>query len=403
MRLSNLSKRTRFLLGGVLVGFAYVPAFLGSAASSEVSCASAKGACCAGETFVDEIVCDINYANVLYSRLEGVDPTTTDLIDDTINSDRLLPTVSIDKKSPLPEEKKITTVKNEISKVLKKTNSENAADPIEIIKTGEFAGAKVVKSSVKSSFYVDARKLGVPANVVDAVVKNMSSKIDFRRSLKAGDSFEILYSKKNELLYSKISTKHREVALYRFSDGKAFSYFFANGERVQQRANASASFFGAPLSGKLLISDPYGRRKHPVTGRYHVHTGVDFRAPYGSPVYAIYDGVVTRASYYSGYGHCVDIRHPNGYSSRYGHLSKYAVRCGTKVKKGQVIGSLGSSGISTGPHVHLELARNNVVMNPLHIKMMPTTTAKQVVSNMKAFRSFIGRVDSILKSKQKRV
>ncbi|MGL4948321.1 MAG: M23 family metallopeptidase [Mycoplasma sp.] len=97
---------------------------------------------------------------------------------------------------------------------------------------------------------------------------------------------------------------------------------------------------------------------------------MDLRAPYGSPVFAIYDGVVTHASYHCGYGHCIEIKHASGYSSRYAHLSKYAVRVGSRVKKGQKIGMVGSSGVSTGAHLHLEFAKNNSVLNPFSVKMM---------------------------------
>ncbi|GHU12062.1 hypothetical protein FACS189449_04910 [Alphaproteobacteria bacterium] len=355
----------------------------------------------ASEAFVSNVAGGVNYVTLLCSKLNDVDlPAVYDFrifdSNDSFSTASLEPkcSVSVDKENS-------ATKKSDISKTVKKTGSSDTG-PVEVVKNGEFAGARVVKSKIKSSFYVDARKLGVPAGVVDAIVRNMSSKVDFRRSLKAGDSFKILYSKKNELLCSKISTKRGEVTLYGFSDKKTSSYFFANGEKTQQRSSSNGSTsFGAPLSGRLIISDPYGPRRHPVTGKYHTHTGVDFRAPYGSPVYAIYDGVVSRASYYSGYGLCVDIRHPDGYSSRYGHLSKYAVRCGAKVKRGQLIAYVGSSGVSTGSHVHLELAKNNVVMNPLSMKMMPTVTAKQMAPNMKAFRSFVGKVDGILKGKQR--
>jgi murein DD-endopeptidase MepM/ murein hydrolase activator NlpD len=231
----------------------------------------------------------------------------------------------------------------------------------------------MIKSKIKSNFYVDARSLGIPASVVDSIIKTLSEKIDFRRSLNKGDKFEILYSKKNEMLYTKITTKKREFSVYRFTNGKSSAYYFANGEKSCSVAHNN--FFGLPLNGKLSVSDRYGWRRHPFTGQYHHHTGVDLRAAYGSSVLAIYDGVVTRASYYCGYGHCVDIKHASGYSSRYAHLSKYAVRVGNQVKKGQVIGKVGSSGISTGAHLHLELAKNNAVLNPFSVKMLPTEKA----------------------------
>jgi murein DD-endopeptidase MepM/ murein hydrolase activator NlpD len=241
--------------------------------------------------------------------------------------------------------------------------------PVKTISHGEFAGSRLVKSEIQSNFYADARRLGVPANVVDSVIGNLSQKIDFRRSLKAGDRFEVLYSPKNEMLYARIMTRRCKAAVYRFNSGTNTAYYFENGQKVCFDHRSS---FGSPLARGLRVSSSYGYRRHPISGRWMNHTGVDFTATYGAPVQAIFDGIVTRASYYYGYGHCVDIKHRSGYSSRYAHLSGYSVRCGAYVKKGQIIGRVGTSGTSTGSHLHLELARNNKTINPLSVKMIPS-------------------------------
>ena len=246
------------------------------------------------------------------------------------------------------------------------------ANDRKIISSGEFAGSYVVKSEIKSNFYADARKNGIPAKVVDKVIHTLSSKVNFRRSLKKGDAFEIMYSKNNELLYAKISTKHGSSSVFGMMIGKKLTYFFENGESVERKRTVVASDdFGSPLSGKLKISDPFGYRRHPITGKYSHHSGVDLRASYGTPVYAVMSGIVTRASYFAGYGYCVDIKHRSGYSSRYAHLSKFATKAGASVKKGQLIGFVGSTGQSTGAHLHLELAKNNQRINPLGVKMVP--------------------------------
>ena len=249
------------------------------------------------------------------------------------------------------------------------------------IKTGPYQGGKLIKGTIHNNFYVDARNLSIPVKVIDKVIKNLSSKIDFRRSLKKGDQFEIAFNSKDELIYSKIKTKRKQASVYKF--GKE-GYFFENGEKVG--GAKSGGSFAAPIRGKMRVSSPFGLRIHPVTKRYKRHFGVDLAANYGTPVYAIYDGVVTRASRYSGYGKCVDIKHKNGYSSRYAHLSKYAVRSGTKVKKGQLIAYSGSSGVATGPHLHLELARNKVNLNPMRVKMIAADNPKRV-SNKARFSS----------------
>lgn len=249
------------------------------------------------------------------------------------------------------------------------------------IKSGPYKGGRLIKGTIRNNFYVDARNLSIPVRVIDKVIKSLSSKIDFRRSLKKGDQFEIAFNSKNELIYSKIKTKRKQASVYKF--GKE-GYFFENGEKVG--GTKLVGSFAAPIRGKMRVSSPFGLRVHPVTKRYKRHAGVDLVAGHGTPIYAIYDGVVTRASRYAGYGRCVDIKHKSGYSSRYAHLSRFAVRSGDKVKKGQLIAYSGSSGVATGPHLHLELARNNVNLNPMRMKMMAADNPKRV-SNRARFSS----------------
>lgn len=254
---------------------------------------------------------------------------------------------------------------------------EQKAGSIIIADIGEFVDARIVTSKINVNFYTDARNLGIPPIVIDSVAKVLSEKIDFRRSLKSGDTFEIIYSRQNELLYAKIKTKRNNISVYRMQTGKSAAYYFANGEQAQRQI-AGSNTFGNPLPGKLTVSDKFGHRIHPITKKYSNHTGVDLRASYGTPVYAIHDGIVKRSSRYAGYGNCVDIQHKSGYSSRYAHLSKITTKTGNYVKKGQIIGHVGSTGSSTGPHLHLELARYNRVMNPMHVKMMQITKSTAI-------------------------
>lgn len=262
------------------------------------------------------------------------------------------------------------------------------------IKSGPYKGGKLIKGTIHNNFYVDARKLSIPVRVIDKVIKSLSSKIDFRRSLKKGDQFEIAFNSKNELIYSKIKTKRKQASVYKF--GKE-GYFFENGEKVDGLRPGGT--FAPPIKGRMRVSSPFGLRIHPVTKRYKRHTGVDLAANHGTPVYAIYDGVVTRASRYSGYGKCVDIKHKNGYASRYAHLSRFAVRPGAKVRKGQLIAFSGASGVATGPHLHLELARNNVNLNPLRVKMIPAEKPKRVSNNVQfsSLKNYFGKLSNSVK------
>jgi murein DD-endopeptidase MepM/ murein hydrolase activator NlpD len=213
--------------------------------------------------------------------------------------------------------------------------------------------------------------------------------------LKKGDEFEILYNSKNVMLYSKIITKRKQASVYRMTDKSGSSYYFDNGVKIAARSNSNV--FAPPLKGKLCVSSAFGTRVHPIRHVKHVHTGVDLKAQYGTPVYAIFDGIVVRASPYEGYGNCIDVCHSSAYKSRYAHLSRYAVRYGAKVKKGQLIGYTGSTGTSTGPHLHLELAKNDSVVNPLSVKMMPIEP--EMFSDMRAFGAFKKQVEKIFLTK----
>jgi murein DD-endopeptidase MepM/ murein hydrolase activator NlpD len=109
---------------------------------------------------------------------------------------------------------------------------------------------------------------------------------------------------------------------------------------------------------------------------YRAHEGIDYAAPIGTPVSSIGDGVVTKSQYSGGYGNLVIIKHPNGYESYYGHLSKYGkgIKKGVRVKQGQVIGYVGSTGLSTGPHLDFRIKKNGKFFNYLTMKMPPSYT-----------------------------
>lgn len=119
----------------------------------------------------------------------------------------------------------------------------------------------------------------------------------------------------------------------------------------------------APVRG--ILTDGFGSRRDPFTGERATHNGVDISTPTGRPILAPADGVVAKANWASGYGKVVYLSHGYGYASRYGHLSKIAVKAGDKVKRGDVIGYVGSTGRSTGPHVHYEVRHNGNPVNPL--------------------------------------
>jgi murein DD-endopeptidase MepM/ murein hydrolase activator NlpD len=372
-----MSKHIRFLLSTVLMTVGYLPSFLGLF-SMESSASSGGDVVASQDSFSDDsldLICD-NFLN--YEENVGFVP---ELLHHQLDGNFFC--------AMMGSSENVVEAPQSLAQL--PTSPCKIISPIKIIAHGELAGSKFIKDEIKSNFYCDARKLGVPAGVVDGVIKNMSSKIDFRRALKKGDKFEIIYNSKNIVLYSKIITKHKQASIYRVADKSGAAYYSDKGVKLAVKTNSNV--FAPPLKGKLMVSSAFGARVHPIKRVRHIHTGVDLRAPYGAPVYAIFDGVVTRASPYEGYGNCIDIRHHSNFTSRYGHLSKYIVRCGTQVKKGQVIGYIGSSGTSTGPHLHLELARNNSLLNPLSVKMMPDEA--QTVPNMKAFVALKKQIEKI--------
>lgn len=289
--------------------------------------------------------------------------------------------------------KELSVSSDKIHEKIKETKAIVSQHSTKELRFGPFAKSTIVKGVVSSNFYVDALRFGVPAKVIDSMVKNLSGKVNFRRSLKKGNVFEVMFDKKKRLLYCSIqSGKNNKVksSVYGIDENGKLVYYRDDGTRVNA---PTPQGFGKPLAGALSITSPYGIRIHPITRQKHYHSGVDLKARYGAPIFAIASGKVIRASRYAGYGNCVEILHDNGYKSLYGHLSSYAVRCGMRVVKGQKIGAAGSTGFSTGPHLHLELARYDRKMNPLGVKMMASDSGR--IGNVQRFREHKRQIQNV--------
>lgn len=303
---------------------------------------------------------------------------------------------SLEEETKSNKQQSLSVSDNEIHKKIKKAQAVIAQHSTKELHSGAFAKSTIVKGVVSSNFYVDAMRFGVPAKVIDSMVKNLSGKVNFRRSLKKGNVFEVMFDKQKRLLYCSIQAgknNKMKASVYGINENGKLVYYRDDGTRVNAPASQG---FGKPLAGALSISSPYGIRVHPITRQKHYHSGVDLKAKYGAPIFAIASGKVIRASRYAGYGHCVEIMHDNGYKSLYGHLSGYAVRCGMRVAKGQRIGMVGTTGFSTGPHLHLELARYDRRMNPLGVKMMVADSGK--ISNVRRFNEHKKQIQNIFNS-----
>ena len=164
------------------------------------------------------------------------------------------------------------------------------------------------------------------------------------------------------------------------NDGdKQFRQLFASWKQLDSNSPAPTAETVSvpsrmPVNGVRMSSD-YGMRTHPVLGGRRSHKGVDLAGPTGTPVYATADGTVGMAQWFSSYGNYIQIEHGGSLQTRYGHLSGYAVTAGQKVRKGDLIGYIGSTGRSTGPHLHYEVRVAGVAVNP--VPYMVETTAQQ--------------------------
>lgn len=264
------------------------------------------------------------------------------------------------------------------------------------VKTLSIAGksANFIEGKIENNFYSSACKVGVPSDVIRRFCNIFSSRVNFKSSLKNGDSFWIAYDPaNNNILYARIKNKKHVFVAYAYDVNGKVEYLMGNGEPV---AAKGSDFFRLPIPG-ARISSPYGRRKHPVFGVIKNHTGVDFAAGYGTPVRSASSGYVSEVGFDYGYGRYIIVNHSGGYRTRYAHLSKSHVKKGQKVGTGSVIGLVGSSGISTGPHLHFELVKNGVRMNPL-TRVKVVATPKLCGTKLSKFIAFKNSVDKSISS-----
>lgn len=226
--------------------------------------------------------------------------------------------------------------------------------------------------SIYRSIWETGRKQDLSDETIERIILMFAYDLDLNKKITPGDSIELLESPPDdkgaqELLYVSLDlgNTRREFFRYRSSDGKTDFY-------DQDGQTGKRFLTRRPLKGGgLRVSSPFGYRKHPIYGTYTLHTGVDLAAHYGTPIYAAGDGVIERANWVSGYGRMVQIKHVNGYETRYGHMSRIAdgMAPGARVRQGQIIGYVGSTGTSTGNHLHFEIRINGRPVDPLSVKL----------------------------------
>ena len=228
---------------------------------------------------------------------------------------------------------------------------------------------------IENSLYADGRRAGVPAPVLAAMIRAYSWDVDFQRDIRSGDRFEVMYErltnddgrvvKSGRLIYAALTLAGKRHPVYLLTDDRGKAGYFDDGGRSAKKA-----LLRTPIDGARL-SSPFGPRRHPILGYTRMHRGVDFAAPRGTPIYAAGDGRVEYAGRNGGYGNYVSIRHNSRYSTAYAHMKaiRRGVARGIRVRQGQVIGYVGSSGRSTGPHLHYEITKEKRQVNPLTVKM----------------------------------
>lgn len=229
-----------------------------------------------------------------------------------------------------------------------------------------------IRGAVGPSLYRSARAAGAPVKAIQQYLQTIDGHISLDGDIAPSDQFDFIVSYKRaasgesetgELLFAGLERGGRPLAqLVRWgSDGQ---FYDANGANGGGEVSQSARTF-APVNGRMTSG--YGMRRHPILGYARLHAGVDFGAAWGSPIFAVSDGVVSYSGRRGGHGNYVRLEHGGGIGSGYGHMSRIAVAGGTRVRAGQVIGYVGSTGLSTGPHLHFEVYRGGATINPLSV------------------------------------
>jgi len=232
----------------------------------------------------------------------------------------------------------------------------------------------VVRNVITNNLYSSAVAVNVEPNIIVEFARIYGFEVDFQRDIRKGDWFEILYEKfeddnnkvrdTGKIIYASMFVNGEEINLYNFKDKNDEEYYNIKGKSITK------SLMKTPINGARL-SSAFGMRKHPILGYNKMHRGTDFAASSGTPIMASGSGTVTRARWCGGGGNCVKIKHNSTYETIYAHMKSFAkgIKEGRKVKQGQVIGYVGSTGMSTGPHLHYEVVVNGKKVNSQRLKL----------------------------------
>jgi len=280
------------------------------------------------------------------------------------------------KKNTLKEKNSILEFSVPVSKSITISISKDEDDKIisQKVVTKLYKKKILSENIIKDNLYSSAIIAKINPDTIIEFARIFGFEIDFQRDIRKNDYFRILYEKyfdetgefikSGSILYAYMSVNGREISLYKFGDDKDYGYFDANGKSVEK------ALMKTPINGARL-SSPFGMRKHPILGYNKKHLGTDFAAPAGTPIMASGSGTVIRAKWCGGGGNCIKIKHNSTYETVYAHMKSFAkgIKVGKKVKQGQIIGYVGSTGMSTGPHLHYEVIVNGKKVNSQKLKL----------------------------------
>ena len=254
--------------------------------------------------------------------------------------------------------------------------------------------------TIHDSLFLDAKKAGLEQSLIMELAGIFGWDIDFALDIRSGDSFHVVYEEQyldgekirhGNILAAEFVNRGRSYRALRYTaKNNRADYYTPTGQNMRK------AFLRSPVDFRR-ISSRFGKRHHPVLNRMRVHKGVDYAAKRGTPVRATGDGKIIHRSRKGGYGKTVIIRHGSKYSTLYAHLSSYNRKARGKVKQGQIIGYVGTTGRSTGPHLHYEFRVHGAHRNPLTVKLPSATSiAKRHKKDfLNQTRSLVAQLDGI--------
>ena len=323
-----------------------------------------------GQTF-GQILNNYEISNSVKSKILESLNSKVDLSKLNINTEIR---ITFTKESDLTEIKRISVLdkKNNHIKVIKKDDNY----VVETSSILSFTKHVLKEVTIKDSLYKSAIDANIPPNIIMQFVNLYAFDVDFQREIRNGNKIKIFYEvfldskhivrQTGNIKFASLALRKDTYNLYRFTtdDNGKSEYFDSEGK------SAVKALMKTPINGAVLSSG-YGMRKHPILGYDRIHQGVDFAAPKGTPIMAAGTGFIEKIGMNGGAGNYIRIKHLNGYKTAYGHMSKFAsgMKKGTKVTQGQTIGFVGSTGMSTGPHLHYEVIFNNKKINPMKMKL----------------------------------